>query len=370
MALSVGNTSNTAKRKRISAGYVGTTWTPRRSGVHGLYVTASATKDFSIMYAADNYTMNIGGTSWVYKSTDAGATWGTLTAAGSAYYFYGIACSSNGSVVYLTKSDPTNYTNLRMLKSTDAGATWGTVIGTALLKYPAEVSCSSDGSVVYTNTNGTMNYSRDGGSNWTAITSPLGSVTSTSATPVGAQIGLGAFPKCSANGSVVIAKLSTNYIGYSTNGGSSWSTATTVGVGGTSGGTGDFRGFTVSSNGSVMYVTKYNNYIYKSSDAGSTWGTVTSAGTNAWLGISCSNDGSKVFVGFRSTISTSAVGTVAYTSTNGGTTWTPVNNNVYPLTRTHVYGSWNDGVCADDGAYATFINNISTGGGLLITSYI
>jgi hypothetical protein len=361
MALSVGNTSNSAKRKRISAGYVGTIWTPRINYIGGM-VTASATKDFSIMYTADNATNNLGGTSWMYKSTDGGSTWGTVTSAGSAYYFYGIACSSNGSVVYLTKTDPTSPANLRMIKSTDAGATWGTVIGTALLKYPAEVSCSSDGSVVYTNANGTMNYSRDGGSNWTAVTSLLGSVT--------ASIGLGAFPKCSANGSVVIAKLATNYISSSTNGGATWSTATTVGVGGTAGGTGDFRGFTVSGDGSVMYVTKYNNYIYKSSDSGATWGTVTSAGTNAWLGISCSNDGSKVFVGFRSTISTSATGTVAYKSINGGTTWTPVNNNVYPFTRTHVYGSFNDGVCADDGAYATFINSISTGGGLLTTSYI
>lgn len=361
MTLSIGNTSNSAKRKRISAGYVGRYWSPVFNPSAGNLTTAAAKKDFSVIYASDNAS-NPG---FLYKSTNRGTPWGTVTSLGSAYYFYGVACSSDGSVVYATITDPNNSTNPRMLKSTDAGATWGTVIGTALAKSPTEVSCSSNGSVVYTNANGTINYSVDGGSNWTTVTSPLGSVTPSS-------IGLGSFPKCSNNGSVVIAKLSTNYIGCSTNGGATWSTATTVGIGGGTSTTsnGYFRGFTVSGNGSVMYVTKYNDYIYKSSDAGATWGTVTSAGTNAWLGISCSYDGSKVFVGFRSTISINATGTVAYTSIDGGTTWTPVNNIVVPVTRTHTFGAFNDGICADDGAYAMFVNNLTSLGGVLITSYI
>jgi hypothetical protein len=361
MALSIGNTSNSAKRKRISAGYVGKTWIARHLGssLSGQYVTAAATKDFSNMYAADNYTANIGNPSYLYRCTDFGSTWQPITSAGSAVTFYGVACSSEGSIIYLTKFDSTNGT--RMIKSTDYGTTWGTVLGTALSKVPTEVSCSANGSVVYTNANGTINYSRDGGSNWTAVTSTLGSVTT--------SIADGAFPKCSANGSVVIAKLSTNYIGYSTNGGAAWSTATTVGVGGTSLGTGDLR-FAISGNGSVMYVTKYNNYIYKSSDSGATWGTVTSAGTNTWLGISCSYDGSKVFVGFNSNVASNTIGTVSYTSTDGGTTWIPRNNILFASSRRHYYGYWNDGVCADDGAYAVFVNYMTINGGVTTTSYI
>ena len=72
MALSIGNTSNANKRKRISAGFVGRTWTPRESSRIWFSVASSAdgTKLVAVVNGGQIYTSTDSGVSWTPRESN------------------------------------------------------------------------------------------------------------------------------------------------------------------------------------------------------------------------------------------------------------------------------------------------------------
>jgi photosystem II stability/assembly factor-like uncharacterized protein len=94
-------------------------------------------------------------------STNSGTSWTTINVTASA--FTGIACSSDGKIVYLVADGGNIY------KSTNTGSTWTpyTNLGT---KRWRSICCSSDGKKVTVCTYGSGIYqSLDGGSSWYLI---------------------------------------------------------------------------------------------------------------------------------------------------------------------------------------------------------
>ena len=167
----------------------------------------AASADGSRIYAVGNF-------NGVRVSTDFGNTWnqdGLLSA-----YQNSIACSADGMTVYIASSTGS------LQKSTDGGVTWASVSGSAAnvacsadgtQYFPGQVASSGNGTYLSTWTASSIYYSTNGGSNWTLITKPSGSLSCVAV---------------SSDCSRLVAGISNGFLYASANLGANWTPITTT----------------------------------------------------------------------------------------------------------------------------------------------
>lgn len=134
-----------------------------------------------IMYGASN-------TNYIYKSINGGASWSSLTTAGSLGWS-GVACSSNGDIVYGCVGVAIGNNSGYVYKSTDGGANW-TALTTSLIQRYTSVSCSSNGQIVIAGarSSGLVIVSTDGGDSWTTTSLPSGFYSCVKCSPDGTRL--------------------------------------------------------------------------------------------------------------------------------------------------------------------------------------
>lgn len=135
-----------------------------------------------IMYGATN-------TDYIYKSTDGGSSWVSLTNAGISNWS-GVTCSDNGSIVYGCPGKIFNPTVSRSVyKSTDGGSSWTELTSSPLQIY-SSISCDSTGQIVIAGARSlvaSVFVSTNGGSSWTT-TSLTGDFFAVKCSPDGTKL--------------------------------------------------------------------------------------------------------------------------------------------------------------------------------------
>jgi photosystem II stability/assembly factor-like uncharacterized protein len=233
-------------------------------------------------------------------SSDYGANW-TAYQINTSFYTKGICCSWDGSIVFVVGTQGSSYGTL--YKSTDYGVSFTQITSanfSSTTDYFWDVACSSDGKYVYICSKTTTGYyySSDYGVSWTKLTNIASN--NIKCSPDGKYV------VCSSSSSTVYAKLSSDYgltwsnlsiyTGYSncaisqngtyillynttagywtlsTNGGTSFTSITTLYYAGASN---PRDGCSMSYTGQYMFIT-YSNGTYLSGlaysmDYGSTW---------------------------------------------------------------------------------------------------
>jgi len=280
-----------------------------------LYAASSA--NGTRLYASDSTS--------VYRSTNSGLTWSQiLTGVANPY----IACSSNGSNVYVT-----NYNNY-IYRSLDGGDNWSNLNANSLVvAFWESIACSSDGTAVFAVADGgVFSYSFNSGDTWinrgapgnnyavacsadgtrvltgnlgsgdtnlfmhtfTSLGVYIGTVTLNSAFGIPVDTGWVGYPalSSSADGSRLIGRGS-GKIYVSVNSGSNWS-ALGVANGLPESG---FISVASSSNG-YRLAALTGGSLYTSADGGSNWTTVPIVvlGAGSWTSVASSADGTQLTV--------------------------------------------------------------------------
>ena len=260
------------------SGYIWTTtdggvsWTQRLGPYY--WYDAAISADGSTMYAGQY--VNPGTPGYLYKSTDGGANW-TWLSNRTGNTQLGVACSSNGAIVYASGDSGVEV-------SSNYGATW---TASTMTNTCVPVCCSLNGTIGYAGGfTGYMYVTSNTGASWTTITSGL---------PGSSNYYFGL--ACSADGTkAAVTNANTTNVYVSSNTGTSWSVAASVSN------LIQIRtyGLAMSSNGNTMYVIGGTS-LYKSTDFGVSWtaqsGLTTASGMYSdGGGIACSRDGSNVIV--------------------------------------------------------------------------
>jgi hypothetical protein len=276
------------------------TWNNMTTIPAGQYWSAAVSNDGSTIVGS-------GRNSYIYRSSDAGATW--TQAAGTAVGSYFFAMSSDGTkIIAVGNEGGSNYTstnsgvtwvsrtlgvvpqgrpcmtedgqNMMAMTwggiprlSTDGGATWANAPGLTSA-YWVGCAFSFDGTVRYAlqSSSSTFKRSVDSGATWLTTTLP-----STSWSDIG----------ISRDGSVVYVN-STTRIYKSVDYGQTftWVNQTTTMA--------SVNYIAVSGDGSRIIAFEFGGSIRISSDGGSTWTSETSPGTNNWYAGDISDDGAKI----------------------------------------------------------------------------
>jgi hypothetical protein len=148
----------------IYSNNTGSTWsTATISPLNANTVVCSS--NGAIAYAITNGTSTYSGGT-VYKTSDYGATWGTVTSVGYRSWT-DISCSSNGSVVALAATYGTSEFNSYLYLSTDAGITWNTLNNAGLDDWYAVAVSSNGNFIVAYNGYDKVVTSKDGGNTFT-----------------------------------------------------------------------------------------------------------------------------------------------------------------------------------------------------------
>lgn len=247
----------------------GSTWNRRVTGM--TFGASSVTSTPCIARSAPSTMYSQTNTGYLYKTTDSGASWTELTAAGSRNWG-SVNCSSTGTIVVASVENGYIY------KSTDGGSTWSELTASGSRGWE-QVFVSDDGNVIACIVFGGYIYvSTNGGTSFTPNTS------------FGTKSWRGL--SGSADGSVLFAAaVGTGRTALSTDTGATWTSLTSFGS------AGDYWNTAVSVNGNKLVAAQYNGYIYVSQNKGSTWTEQTTAGTRAWEGIGISGDGSTIMAG-------------------------------------------------------------------------
>lgn len=137
-----------------SFGATFTTWTQRASALSWTSVVCST--NCEIAYGAVN-----GGT--IYKSTDGGATWSSLTNSGT-YSWRALATSGNGDIVYGAVSGGYIY------KSVDGGQSWSTANGVANRSWISLTTDSTGATIAGGVSSGSVWLSTDSAGTWSEVT--------------------------------------------------------------------------------------------------------------------------------------------------------------------------------------------------------
>ncbi len=228
--------------------------------------------------------------SYIYTSSDSGATWAASTDAGSRNW-WAITSSDDGTklaaAVGGSSGDRYIYT------STDSGETWTEQTDSGSRSWDS-ITSSADGTKIAAVVQGGYIYtSADSGATW---------ATSTDA---GSRSWRGI--TSSADGTKLAAVVQGGYIYTSADSGATWATSTDAG-------SRNWWAITSSDDGTKLAATGAGEYIYTSSDSGATWTQQTSAGLRSWQAITLSADGTKLAAGVN--------GGYIHTLSDSGATWT------------------------------------------------
>ena len=282
------------------------TWTSTSIPATGTYrqVVASSADGKRLIVA--------GNSTYIYTSSDSGATWVARTSAGQRYWS-DVTSSADGMKLAAADSNSGGY----VYTSSDGGVTW--TARTGVSGNWTRLASSADGTKLAVAGIGTYLYiSTDSGATWNVTGANSGGGYVTGGGMVGSLFWSGI--TMSADGTK-IAAISNNYYGYvytSADSGTTWRTSAQILAP-----NGGLFGITSSADGTKLAVTSYDGQIYTSADGGMTWVTRTpplepGVSVNHWGGISTSADGTKLAaVGQNSYI---------YTSSDSGITW---NSNTY-----------------------------------------
>ncbi len=250
-----------------SFGATFTTWTQRASALSWTSVACST--NCEIAYGAVN-----GGK--IYKSTDGGATWSSLTNSGT-YSWRALATSGNGDIVYGAVSGGYIY------KSVDGGQSWTTANGLTNRSWISLTTDSTGATIAGGVSSGSVWLSTDSASTWSEVTT-IG----TSKIWKGLTI--------TPAGTVLVAGASTGEVWRGVLNSGSW-TWTNITSGKT---TSPLYGGTAINLSSLTWnslaidttgnrIAAISNDLYFTSDGGATWKNIT-WGNYSWASVSGSSD--------------------------------------------------------------------------------
>jgi hypothetical protein len=242
-------------------------WTGRES-VRNWRGLASSANGSNLVAAAAS--------SFLYTSTNAGATW---TSRDSSRNWKAVASSADGTNLVAAVQGGRLYT------SKDAGATWTQRennrlwVSVASSTNGLNLAAVEDGGRIYTSSNGGTNWvARDSNRAWQSIAS-------------------------SANGTRLVAAARNNQLYASSDAGVTWVARESVR---------DWRSVALSADGTKAVAVVNGGLIYTSIDAGVNW---TPTGTAlAWNSVASSGDGTR--------LAATVLDGQIYTSTDAGATWT------------------------------------------------
>jgi len=285
------------------------------SSINGIASSSDGTK----LYIANNTWEQTGP---ILLSTNQGASWNTLTGAGS-HAWEGIGSSGDGTMLWAISSG-SGYTDDNVYYSMDSGVTWYSPTNTAFnTNTPplnnVNVPCTANNcwgqnpwinwSNVAVSSNGNTVLLQGQSQSSTYIVTINRATTPPTATwTYVANAGSGAL-SVSADGTMLVATgtdwPSGNWHTYiSNNSGSSWSNSTVCG-------SSSPLSVAAADNG-IVYVACSGGYINKSIDGGVTWTALAYAGIDYWASMSVSADGKHLLA---------RGGSVLYYSDDGGNTW-------------------------------------------------
>jgi photosystem II stability/assembly factor-like uncharacterized protein len=253
----------------------------------GLYATSALTP-FDIRNLTDVAIAKIGSFSYSYSETE------RRPAAAITKSWTSVAASADGTKIAAAASSANIYT------STDSGATW--TARTTSRSWNKIVS-SADGTALAATVNGTaaIYTSADSGANWTtrtasAITTSWPNVITSSSD--GTKLAAAGYLCSGSCGGYVIT---------SADSGATWTERSGSGYR-------VWKAIAGSADGTKLVAAVSTGYIYTSTDSGATWTERTSAGSRTWDEITMSSDGTKIFaiMGYG----------YGYVSTDSGVTWT------------------------------------------------
>jgi len=321
--------------------------------------------DGSFFIAIDNFYK-----AYSYKSTYQSATnpityytspIKTLNPSNSNWSSGMLAMSNTGSVIYLINGNSkNNYQNANKIwKSTDYGATWATLSNSQSSNGWGQIRCSSDGTIVVATTQYNIYYSNNSGNTWSSFldvgypiyslcinsngtywglgsngtflyTTTSSSPSSTSSTEWGGPI----YSSCCSSSGKYVYLNSNGGPYFSNNYGASFKNLSL---------NSDFQNITCNSNGSIV-VCSNDSGIYISVDFGINWSEpYYMSGNIRNYSLCLSNDGSRLFacsdshtMSFSTNVNNSSV-TILTTNGSGG------NISFYS------FGSWIVGCLSGDG---------------------
>lgn len=238
--------------------------------------------------------------SYIYTSSDYGATWVERTAPGLRTWS-ALASSADGTRLVAVVQGGHVFT------STNSGVTWVERTGSGSRSW-LSVASSSDGMRLVAGVDGGLLYtSSDAGVTWVERSSVV----------VGSWVSVAS----STDGSKLFAlsyeyEETPPYLYTSTNFGATWTQHESTDI------MDEYPAWSsiaVSGDGVHVAITSYNTHLYTSSDSGQSWTQRTSVGQRAWSSVAVSNDGSKLVA--ASNTSYGGTGYI-FTSSDSGATWT------------------------------------------------
>jgi photosystem II stability/assembly factor-like uncharacterized protein len=255
--------------KLTAAGTNSFIYTSTDSGATWVERTSAGSKQWtSIASSADGakLTAVAGNGGYIYTSTDGGATWSERTSAG-ARNWSSVASSDDGMSLTAVVSNSFIYT------STDSGATWTERTGAGAHNW-IKITSSADGTKLAAAVFGGSIYtSTDSGATWTERTS--------AGAPFWTSLA------SSADGATLVAAAFYGSIFVSTDSGSSWTEQ--AGTGPRS-----WWDVDVNADGTKIAAAVYGGSIYTYTKLKPTWTAQTAAGVRNWRSVSFTTNGSKL----------------------------------------------------------------------------
>jgi len=270
----------------------------------GIASSDDGTKLLASVFGGYLYTSTNSGESWTERVTDQTRTW------------QGVASSSDGTILYACIFD--NSISTSIYKSTDSGISWTTITSAAGSTHVwRNIVSSSDGTKLLANTNenGYLYTSIDAGVTWTQRT--------------GAGVAYWRNIASSSDGTklAVTSAIGVGYIFTSTNSGVTWTRRTGTGI------ARDWYGIAMSDNGQLIMAGCLSDYLYISTNGGNTWTPRFTDGNRRWEALAIPRGNNNIFIagprGGSIYISTNIGVTWSQQISSGSKNWQEIASSYY-----------------------------------------